>query len=629
MQTRGIHIYIFTILFLAGLSHSSAQDTIFNYNPLWTKFHFLNDPNEQYNLDTTTAFIHRFHPVEQPFGYRHIGQLGAPAEPMFLSTEHTSGLDLGFHQFDPYWLTSNRVKLYNTYRPYTLAAYQQGSKNEIAASLIHTQNITPEWNAGIELHRYRTDGFYPRQVSKITNFNANTGYESKNGFFHVNAGYLINSVKVDENGGVADAEILIDSSIFDKSLVAVQLDSAMNYWKNDNVFLQNSFDFGPSAEVKMNDTLTQRMIVPKVRVLHFAEWERRSFLFYDDAVDNYFYQHINIDSLKTRDSLNYDRLSNEIAIGFPVSSKPLIRNFTGNVFFRHDLYKINSALPDQEIQNGIIGGSLFQSIGLDSSDGPKLTINLKGEYNLLSYNKGDFYLSGAIAFRMFSNGAIFFEASKSKNHPALIQQNYLSNHFQWQNSFSSSKTSSLKSTFVITSWKLVLGGKLFSIENPVYWNSSALPSQYPGSLTGYAVFFGKNFQIKGFHFDNELQYQQFNPDSIVSLPSFFSRHSLYFEDNLFKGALTSKVGIDVRYTADHYGPAYMPAIGQFYIQHFEKLNYYPVADLFISIKIKGVRAFAMVQNIDQDLFSKVYFSAYRYPMPDRAFKLGIEWRFWN
>ncbi|MBA2408088.1 MAG: hypothetical protein H0V65_08880, partial [Chitinophagales bacterium] len=119
MQTRGIYIYIFTILFFAGLSHSSAQDTIFNYNPLWTKFHFLNDPNEQYNLDTTTAFIHRFHPVEQPFGYRHIGQLGAAAEPMFLSTEHTSGLDLGFHQFDPYWLTSNRVKLYNTYRPYT------------------------------------------------------------------------------------------------------------------------------------------------------------------------------------------------------------------------------------------------------------------------------------------------------------------------------------------------------------------------------------------------------------------------------------------------------------------------------------------------------------------------------
>jgi hypothetical protein len=616
-------------LFLTGLSHLSAQDTIFNYNPLWTKFYFLDDSDRPYHLATTIAFLNRFHPAEQLFGYRHIGQLGAPAEPMFLSKDNSSGLDIGFHQLDQYWLSTNSIKLYDTYRPYTLAAYQQGSKNEIAASLIHAQNIIPEWNAGIELHRYRTDGFYPRQVSKITNFNAYTSYGSKNGLYHIDAGYLLNSMKVNENGGVEDVEILKDSSIFDKSLVTVQLDSAMNYWKNDNVFLQNSIDFGPSMEIKKNDTLTQHMIVSKVRVQHFAEWERRSFIFYDDATDSNFYQNIYIDSLKTRDSLSYDRLSNEITIGLPLSSKPLIRNFTGKIFFHHDLYKIHLALPDQEIQNGILGGSMIKYIGLDSVAGPKLTLNLKGEYNLLSYNKGDYNVSAAIAFRISSFGNILLEASKSENHPALIQQNYLSNHFQWYNSFSPFKTASFRGSFAMEPYNMELGGELFRIDNFIYWNSLALPAQYDGSLVGYSIFLRKNFSIKSFHLDNEIQYQHYNVDSIVSFPPFFTRHSLYFEDNLFKGALTSKVGIDVRYIADHYGPAYMPATGQFYIQRLEQLSYYPVADLFISIKIKGVRAFAMVQNINQDLFARVNFSAYRYPMPDRAFKLGVEWRFWN
>ena len=104
---------------------------------------------------------------------------------------------------------------------------------------------------------------------------------------------------------------------------------------------------------------------------------------------------------------------------------------------------------------------------------------------------------------------------------------------------------------------------------------------------------------------------------------------MYFEDKLFKGALESRVGIDIHYTADYYGPAYMPATGQFYVQREDFLNFYPAADLFINIKVKSVRAFVMFQNINLGLFAAGYFSAYRYPMPDRAFKLGLEWKFWN
>src|SRR4029453_2454188 len=55
-----------------------AQDTIFYYNPLWTTYFYVNNPTQANYLDSSIELIHRFHPAEAPFGYLHIGQLGAP-----------------------------------------------------------------------------------------------------------------------------------------------------------------------------------------------------------------------------------------------------------------------------------------------------------------------------------------------------------------------------------------------------------------------------------------------------------------------------------------------------------------------------------------------------------------------
>jgi hypothetical protein len=175
----------------------------------------------------------------------------------------------------------------------------------------------------------------------------------------------------------------------------------------------------------------------------------------------------------------------------------------------------------------------------------------------------------------------------------------------------------------------MLSATIFRVTDDIYWNEEALPAQYAGMQNGFAITLVQNFRFKSFYLDNEFQYQQFSVDSIITFPRFYSRHSLYFQDKLFKGALVSKLGFDIKYTADYYGPDYMPATGQFFVQHEDMLNFYPVVDIYLNIRVKSVRAFVMIQNLDKDVFVSGYFSAYRYPMPDRGLKLGIEWRFWN
>lgn len=639
MQTRNVQVW--TIHFRkAGVAFGlvsvfffcftvKAQDTVFNYNPSWTSYYLIQDPDVVYQLDTSITHFNRYNPAEEAFGFLHTGHLGAAEAPMFFVPPENAAFDIGFHQFDLYWRESAAVKFYDSKHPYTKVAYQQGTKVEVLGSFIHTQNILPQWSAGVNLNRYRTDGFYQRQVSKITNFDAFTRYASLNGFYHLNVAYTLNSLKVEENGGVENLDVFTDTTLFDKSLQPVLLDSALNTWKNDVVLMQNSIDFGKRETVKKNDSVTFKKVVPEFRLQHFFRWEKRSYRFSDDSIDNNYYKNIYLDSVKTRDTIRYDSYSNELRFRVLKRDQGLLKNFLGDIYFHHDLYHIHSALGDEKVQNGIGGLELHKLSRMDFVHTTGFDFHLTGQYNFIDRNKGDYHVLFKSDLLLHASNVISLELLRSGNHPSFIQQNYLSNHFKWENNFSSFQTSMATISWTVIKWRLRVSAKVFSVDHYLYWNQSALPAQYQQALNGYAVFLQKDFTLKGFHFDNELQYQSFSNDTIISYPQFFSRHSLYFQNRLFKGALTSKIGLDIRYNSGYYAPAYMPETGQFYVQQFSKLDYYPAADLFITIQVKGVRAYAMLQHINKDLFGPGYFSVYRSPMPDRSFKLGLEWRFWN
>jgi hypothetical protein len=356
------------------LREIKAQDTIFNYNPQWTSFYYLNDSISSHSLDTSIDVIQRYHPAEFPFGYLHLGYLGAAATPMYFIPSHSPSFDVGFHQFDVYWLTSDEVRFYDSKRPFTVVSYQQGAKAEIVAGLSHTQNITPQWSAGMDFKRMRMDGYYQRQLSRISNFDVFTRYASKNGLYNLNIAYILNSVKVNENGGVEDAAIFSDTTLLDKSVVEVRLDSAMNTWKNDAVVIQNSINLGPWEMGMRADTsaTTTDSIPQKKSGLSFvfnilSNGKREGIRFYDGANDFYFYDHHYWYRKKTRDTVRYDRISNEFRVRLLDSKKPFFKDFRADGWVHHDIYNLESQLPDEQIQNAIAGLEIKKYFGGDST----------------------------------------------------------------------------------------------------------------------------------------------------------------------------------------------------------------------------------------------------------------------
>src|SRR5215831_11103090 len=91
----------FTFFSLVSFTPCMAQhkntDTTAYYNPYWTKYYSINDPNHEISIDTSLDHLYRYNPAQFPFAYMYLGNLGAAARPLFVTLPEDAGLDIGFH----------------------------------------------------------------------------------------------------------------------------------------------------------------------------------------------------------------------------------------------------------------------------------------------------------------------------------------------------------------------------------------------------------------------------------------------------------------------------------------------------------------------------------------------------
>ena len=81
--------------------------------------------------------------------------------------------------------------------------------------------------------------------------------------------------------------------------------------------------------------------------------------------------------------------------------------------------------------------------------------------------------------------------------------------------------------------------------NFLYWDEEALPAQYDKAAFILSGKFNKHFQVAGFNSHNHLLLQYTTAEEVLRLPLAALKTSNYWEQVLFKGALTAQIGIDL------------------------------------------------------------------------------------
>lgn len=570
-----------------------------------------------FRLDSGLDDLEVFNPAIKNF-HHDLGNIGSASEPQLISSSPELLSRFGNNSFGLYQWNPSKIKFYKSNKRFTNLDYHLSGGKEQQITITLSQNILPNWNAGIDFNRQGSLGFLNNGKTFITNFNFFTWYHLPNNRYHALASATWNSIMNEVNGGLSNDSLYNSRNFSNNDLKGLQvsLSDAQQHVRNHVFSITHYYDLFVRKDSAGRESSF-------IRIEHQSEYERSSYNYSDNASDTSYYRN-NYFNSAIKDSLRSDQLVNRISLKTFHSFgnfKPVHRLATeltgGNQWFNFD------QLNDTTLTN------YFAEARLKTSGIRDLTgLDVTGRYILRGSNKNDYLFRLKFTFPLLFGASMHIGLQDALQSPALFQNFYQSNHFIWENNFS--KTTSRQFFFGINLDKYhfsVTGTSTF-LDNYAYFDTLAVPVQSHENIRVSQLFIHKDFRFRKFHLNNSAWIQETSND-VVRIPALLSHHSLYFEDVFFRNKLPVQIGFDVHYTSSYFSNAYSPAASVFYTQNSTKTGGYALVDFFVNFRIKTARMFIKLQNAGDNLVAKNYFNTVNYPMPGLLIQFGINWRFFD
>jgi hypothetical protein len=260
---------------------------------------------------------------------------------------------------------------------------------------------------------------------------------------------------------------------------------------------------------------------------------------------------------------------------------------------------------------------------------------------------GDIEASGQASARLFVKGrplSVSGKFSFSSLRPDYWAQNFSSNHFSWNNSFSRENETRFDVSLAIphigfsaTASQSILGNTIYYAGEPNPQRAGIVdvrPVQTADVVSVTGVYLREDLPIRigssSVNLNHRVMLQWSTNQGVVPVPLAAVYLSYFYEFNVVKDVLKLQVGVDGRYNTRYRAPGYNPGVGQFYNQREKDLGDYVWMDLFVNAKWKRMRIILKLQHLNDDMFGvRNYFSVLHYPMNNRVLKIGFSWNFYD
>ena len=630
------------------------------------------------NLDSSLDDFNKIYTV--PANYVTLGNNGTAAFPVLFSPLLKAGWDAGFHAYDLYKYTLEDTRFFKTTRPFTQMTYLLSSGKEQVIKILHTQNIKPNWNAGIEYGLISSPGFFQTQNSNINNYRFFSNYQGKRKRY---AAYLVllgNKISSSENGGIQNDSFLLDPNRKKRFAIPVNLGGDVgqtfnvfstkvntgNLYSNFTAFFRQSYDFGIKDSLIINDTTTEFLFYPKFRFQHTINYSSYGYKFQDNVsgfqslagklnaeLDSTLFKDwydttliIHNDSLKFKLQDKWKFVSNDFSIKqFPETKNPAqfieaglrLENFSGE-FLKGKYFPQLVILPGYNTLYSFIKKNFYNVV-------------LHGEYRNKTRNrkwdallKGEFYATGLNAADYSAYATLTRFLNRKLGNVQVTFQNvnrspsYIFDGFSSFNLDSSSLTKKENITVISAmaiNPKFTILARNISITNYTYFKNYYQTDQFNGlvNITQF-VASTKNKIVGHLNLYSDFIVQQTTGDNPIRVPLFFTRQRLAFEGNFFKNLYLS-TGIDVKYNTPYKANNYSPVMGQFFPQDTTTISNLPQLDAYFDFRIKSFTGIVKIENLNTVHISHGFdftnnsFAAPNYPTPGLIFRIGVQWNFVN
>ncbi|NOZ33855.1 MAG: putative porin [Chlorobi bacterium] len=531
--------------------------------------------------------------------------------------------------FNNYIKNSENVIYFNTRRPYTSIMHTTSSKVRDLQTIdfIHTQNVNPNLNFGIQYNFISSTGQYLDQSNGLNSVGITSNYKKNK--YSVFASFVTDKFKLQNSGGY------IDTIGFDQTVPEHFLLNSGTILSNKELSITQKYSIGKYKNLAYKDTII-KVLEPKVSFSHNIQLSARYFLYKDQEKSaNTFYIHNYYLNNFSYDSVAVKSLSNKFRFGSEEIFEK--QHKLGFSFVLHNnvykIYNFKDYITLQNttvfLENQVIGNfyTLFNK---------GLNINVSGNYYFTGYRKDDYRIKTAVLKDLFQNklkSSVLLKLTYSNMKADYFQNTYYSNHFIWENNFNSIQRADATFKFTMKYQKLNFQFKSAYIKNYIYNDISASPVQFDSSIQVFSAYAEKRFNLKRFIFENKVIWQHSSDDNIISLPQLAVYQSTYFIMH-YQKALLVHAGFEVYYSTKYKSYSYNPSTGQFYFENNDKkfAGNYPYITIFANLKIKhNVLLFFKLMNISSAVIKTDILPYYvnHYPLQTLMFKFGVKWTFRN
>ncbi len=638
------------------LAHRKADTITLNYR-------FL-DSSRYLKLDSSVFDFSR--KVPQPPMWINLGNHGAPARNLLFSPRMFSGWDPGLHAYDLYLFKVEETKLYNTTRPFTELGYYLGSKSEQFVSVVHTQNVRPNWNIGFEFRLINSIGAFGNSNTNHSNIRLHSWYQSKNKRYQNFFVLVSNKIAAGDNGGLLNPSDIDSINYTNQATLPTHLGSGLNrassnifsstittgtHFSNASFMMRQTYDLGQKDSIVTDSTVIP-LFYPRVRLEHNIQYTSFNYKFTDYytggySLDSPYYAdklHMSYvlptDSFLRRDK--WTDLTNDFSIyTFPDSKNP------------QQFLKIGASL---QLLKGTFDTALTSNI-LTAHRLNNQNVFVHGEYRNKTRNQkwdveafGKLYLNGLntgdynayISLKRLLGRHIGYLQVGFQNvnrTPSFVFDGASSFYLDTsRRSFSKENTTNLFASFEQPRIHLKLSGSYYLISNYAFFQNYVKQRQETSLFNVLQITAEKEFILH-----RHLKWraiaiaQQVAGSSPVHVPLLTVYNQFGYEGSLGFKNLLLDVGTEIRYISWYKADGYSPANGQFYSQDSTTLHQHlPDIGAYMHFRIRSFTAYIRVENLNSMAFKPLGFGWYNnnfvapnYPYPGLLIRYGFFWSFVN
>lgn len=573
------------------------------------------------------------------------GNLGSPLESkIYFDRKISSREDMFERAYAPYLIKPSDVRYYDTKQPFSQMVYRSAfpvQNEEDYFKIMLTMNANKHVNVGGLCNLIYGRGQYQYQSSNMLNGGFWTTYTGKR--YEIVSSVMFNSFKNRENGGILSNNIILEPQYSTQARnIPVILQNSQSQYRNFNYFFNHRYKIGKyvkrQAKGMLGEDSTYTEYVPIMTFTHTFHAEDVARKYVDESLSptaDSIYEHNYYSSSYTKDSTAYWSIANTFAVTLEEKFNQLMR-FGLSAYLKYDVRHYGMGIKNRvdtlrfdnsNSHNLIFGANLFKR------EGRWVKYDVGGRIYLAGPHVGEFDLDGRFDFRFnIGREPMAIEAVAGfRDYSEYHQYRYYeSNHFKWNDlDFRNTLALDIKGRIGLPKRDISVGVQFQNLTNYVFLGEDCMPVQYNDNLQVLAVDLLAKLRAWRFHLDVQAVYQLTGNKEVLPLPDVALYGNFYYKDKFFK-VLTVQIGATVRYHTEYYGNAYMPALGQFYVQREVLIGNYPEVNVYANFHLKTVRFFVQYYHLNKGLFGGVnYLSMPNYPINPGTLQFGLSWNFWE